>query len=314
MPVKAQFGGDLVNRPGTFEILSSTDYAPSECGFTKADITANLQRITNLINEVRKNPVLADIRGFNGKARIYTSMCEKNCQYGVPARISFEFCTFFRNKKGEVVFNTIEPPSWSVHINKVFPLDAGFNSNLFDKDRCYFTVPLNKKTIQPGIDIYDDECIVLYDPTRPDYWIPVSVAEAFESAKAGLEKDQDPVAAAYIRQFFDKEYGDISASDLNKPAYFGGGIARVSVSSGIEGQDSLFPGIMRVNPAYWNTRMPKAAIQFITLRASQNKAYMEREYKDCLKYLDRGSGCDLARFEASITLEDVRRLLPLIGK
>jgi hypothetical protein len=305
---------ELKNKPGTFEILSRTDYARSEDGFSKEVVTANFNRIAELVNNVRKNPVLADIKGFNGRARIYTVLSDTKSGYGVPARISFEFSSFFKNKKGEVVFNTIEPPSWSVYINMVNPLGSGFSSDLFNRERCYFTVPLNKKTIQTGIDIYGDECIVLYDPLRPDYWIPVSVGEAFDAAKTELNKEKDPVASAYLKQYYDQEYGDIAAEDLKKDAYFGGGISRVSVAPGFEGQDSLFPRIMKVNPAYWNKNLSKSAIQFITLRSIQNKEYLRREYEDCLKHIDTGSGCDLYRFEYSFSMEDVRRLLPLLGK
>jgi len=33
-----------------------------------------------------------------------------------------------------------------------------------------------------------------------------------------------------------------------------------------------------------------------------------------LKYPDRGSGCDLPRFEYSYGIEDIKKLQPLIGK
>jgi hypothetical protein len=194
-------------------------------------------------------------------------------------------------------------------------LDGGFNSNLFNRDKCYFTVPLNKKTIQPGIDLYDDECFVLYDPSKPDYWMPVSVEEAYATAKEStLESEKDPIAKAYLKQFLDSEYAELDEADFNKPAYFGGGISRVIATSGADGQDSLFPRIMTVNPAYWNKNLPKGAIQFIVLRSFQNKTYLKNEYNDCLKHLDANSGCDLARFKLLYNLEDIKRLLPLIGK
>ena len=36
---------DLSQRPGTFEILGRTDYTMAECGFTKADVASNLEKI-----------------------------------------------------------------------------------------------------------------------------------------------------------------------------------------------------------------------------------------------------------------------------
>jgi hypothetical protein len=41
-----------LDKSGAFEILSRTDYASSDCGFTRAEMTANLQRITDLVNAI----------------------------------------------------------------------------------------------------------------------------------------------------------------------------------------------------------------------------------------------------------------------
>ena len=79
-------------------------------------------------------------------------------------------------------------------------------------------------------------------------------------------------------------------------------------------QDNIFPPIVKINPAYWNKSLPKSAIQFITFQASLNKTELESEYKDCLKHLGANSGCDLARFLASLDIEDIKRLATLIGK
>lgn len=68
----AQDNASLADRPGTFEILSRTDYAWHECGFTQADMTANLERIKDVIEVVRQNPVLSDIKGFAARARLHT--------------------------------------------------------------------------------------------------------------------------------------------------------------------------------------------------------------------------------------------------
>jgi hypothetical protein len=59
----------VLDKPGTFEILSRTDYTLPDCGFTRADTIANLQRITDLVNIILENPVLSDMKGFNARAR-----------------------------------------------------------------------------------------------------------------------------------------------------------------------------------------------------------------------------------------------------
>jgi len=304
----------LTEKQGTFEILSRTDYASSECGFTKADMAANLERIKDIVAVVRQNPVLSDIKGFNGRARIHTmSMtCKRPVWYGVPARIAFEFSSFFLNKEGKVTFNTIEPPSWSIYTNDLIPGWSDFQ----DSKYAYFTVPLKKETIEPGIDVYDKEGWVIYDPDRPPYWIPVTVEEAFNAAREFAAKEKDELSAAYNKQFLDQEWAAIPASDRNKPAYFGGGLSRVSSSHGYQGQDSLFPRIMKVNPEYYNRKLPKSAIQFMWFSSVQNKQYMKKELDECIGYWKKGSGsgCDLARFELSFGMTDIRNLSSLIEK
>ena len=310
----AQENPDLDSRPGTFGILSRTDYASGECGFTNAEMTANLEKVKEIIAIVRQNPVLDDIKGFFGQARLHpmSMTCRREVWYGVPVRIAFEFCFFFYNKDGKVVYNTIEPPSWSLYTNDFIP---GW-SDIFDGAHSYFTMPLRKKTVEPGIDVYDGECWVLYNPDRPPYWIPVTVEEAFNAAREFAAKEKDEIAASYNKQFLDAEWAAIPEEDRQKPAYFGGGLSRVSASPGYDGQDSIFPQIMKVNPAYPDRNLPRSAIQFMWFSSVQNKQYMKQKLDECRAYRKKGSGsgCDLTRFELSFGMTDIRNLSSLIEK
>lgn len=298
----------VLDKTGVFEILSRTDYTLPDCGFTRADMTVNLKRITDLINVVRKNPVLSDLKGFNGRARIYNVTCKDVDGYGVPSRISFEFSSFFVNKKGNVVWNSIEPPEWSLYTNKTNPV---FFDNFNSRHR-YFTVPLKKETLEPGIDVYDGEYFVIYDPSRPAYWIPVTVNEAFAAVREENQNDKDRIAAEYMNQWIEKEYTEIPESDRDKPAYFGGNASRVASQPGVPGQDSIFPYIMKVNPEYCNKSLPKSAIQFISFRLVTNKEYLRKLEEE---YLQKNStSYHLELFEESFGMDDIRRLVPLVGK
>ena len=139
---KAQELPLVLDKQGTFEILGRTDYASPDCGFTKAEMTANLKKITELVGIIRKNPVLSEVKGFDGRARIYNySMCHEEGIYGVPARISFEFAAWYRLKDGKEVRGLIEPPEWSLMINR---LQAGCSSDHFSRKPDFFTVPEKK--------------------------------------------------------------------------------------------------------------------------------------------------------------------------
>jgi hypothetical protein len=300
----------LTEKPGTFQILSRTDYVGYDCGFTKAEVTANLQRITDLVNTVRLNPVLSENKGFEGRARIYNLNCKYAGEYGMPSRISFEFASWYRLKDGSPARGLIEPPEWSLYINQAIP---GWGSSYgHDAKHGYFTAPLRKKTVETGIDVYDGEWFVIYDTSRPAYWIPVTVNEAFAAVRESMNSEKDEVAAAYLKEYVEKEYAEIPESDRDKRAYFGGGVSRVSASHGAEGQDSIFPYIMKVNPEYWNRDLPRSAIQLINFNSIQNKEYL-RKIKE--EYLQKNSiSYNVKRFEESYDMDEIRRLVPLIGK
>ncbi len=300
----------LTEKEGTFEILSRTDYVGYDCRYTKAEITANLQRITDLVTVIRQNPVLAELKGFEGRARIYNLNCKEVGGYGIPARISFEFASWFRNKDGTPARGLIEPPEWSLYINQAQP---GWGASYgHDTKRGYFTAPLNKRTPEPGIDVYDGEWFIIYDPSRPPYWIPVTVNEAFAAVRENMKNEKDEIAASYLKEFIEKEWQEIPEKYRDEPAYFGGGISRVTYQPGYGGQDSIFPRIVKVNPEYWNRQLPKSAIQIINLHAIQDKEYL-RKLKE--EYLEKNSTShDLKRFEESFNLDDISRLLPLVGK
>jgi len=48
----------------------------------------------------------------------------------------------------------------------------------------------------------------------------------------------------------------------------------------------------------------------------RNKQYMKKQLDECIEYRKKGSGsgCDLARFELSFGMTDIRNISTLIGK
>lgn len=300
----------ITEKQGTFKILSRTDYVRYDCGFTKAEITANLQRITDIVNTVRQNPVLSENKGFESRVRIITLGCDDVGGYGIAAGIKFEFCSFFRNKDGNVTYNEIEPPEWSLYFNK--PRPSWEASHGVDAIHGYFTAPLRMKTVEPGIDVYDGEFFIIYDPSRPAYWIPVTVNEAFQAVRESNDRRPDDPGKKMAIEWIEKEYAAIPEEDRDKRAYYGGVIARVSSKPGPTDQDSIFPYIVKMNPEYWNKDLPRSAIQLIDFHAVQNKEYLRKLKEEYLK--KNSTSYDLTRFEESFSMDDIRRLVPLIGK
>jgi len=290
------------DRQGSFEFMSRTDYAGSGCNFTEAEISGNLGKIAALIAVVRKNRVLAELKGFDGRARIYTTLaCQQGGLYGVPSRISFEFASWYRMKDGTEKRNLIEPPEWSVYLNTIQP----FWTNKVSTEPEFISVPEKKETIAPGIDVYDGECFVLYDPARPDYWLPVTVKEAFEAAYENLRKSSDEVAWGYVKKMLDEERAAFQPGDWEKHATQSGMISRVGTMPG-------FPKIMKVNPAYWDKSRPRSDIQIITFRMVTNKKFLAQRTQEYLR--DNSISYNCARFEESLDTEFVKSLMPLLQK
>jgi len=290
----------ILDKTGTFEILNRTDYAGTGCSFTKAEMTANLQKINELVAIVCKNPVLSGMKGFDGRARIYTTIaCQQEGIYGVPVRISFEFAAWFKNKDGREGRGLIEPPEWSLYMNMIQP---GWTSG-FSRKPDLFAVPEKKETIAPGIDIYDGECFVLYNPDRPDYWLPVTVKEAFDVAYAENKRNSDEIQWGIMKKMLDEEKAAFQPEDWNKHATMSGMLSRVGILE-------RFPKIMKVNPDYWDKSKPKSAIQLITFRMITNKKFLEQRTQEYLKKNSISYHC--ARFEESLDVEFVKSLQPLI--
>lgn len=296
----------LTEKQGTFQILSRVDYANSSCGFSKSEMTVNLQKITDLVKTVRQNPVLSDIRGFEGRARIYNVNCEDKGGYGIPSRISFEFCSWFRQKNGTEAYNSIEPPEWSLIINKLKPNTNRwhFSSGDFLGDKNFFTIPQKKETVDKGIDMYDGECFVVYNPNRPPYWLPVTVDEAFSRLREYWKKEPNKTLQDQMLDYLEADYAAIPVTERGKPAH------QCCNLSGI-GSDPDSPSIVKINPEYWDRSLPKSSIQFIYFRSITNKEYLRRSIKEAR---DRGDTPYLTIFEESLDIDDIRNLVPLIGK
>lgn len=289
-------------KQGTFEILSRTDYAFTDCIFSRQTMTGNMLKLTNLINTVRKNPVLTENRGFMGRARIRSANCKDDGSYGVPAEVSFEFCDFYEDK-GKVVYGTVEPPCWKMITNRLVPVGYMFSSDRFSRHPDFFTVPITKETIAPGVDFYERTCYVVYDPGRPAYWLPVTVKEAFDQVFAETKSIPDQKQRAYMLDYIQAEWAAMPVENWNKPATSSGIISKVGV-------DPEFPPIMKVNPLYWNKNRPESDIQFIYFSVSGNQDYLKERVEE--SRIHNSLGYSLRRFEASLDHDFVRSLEPLV--
>ncbi len=300
----------LIDKQGTFEMLEQVNYTGNECGFSRTEITDNLKEITTLVEIIRRNPVLTDLRGFDGKARICNMNCTEKGAYGIPSRISFEFCSWFLKKDGTPTRNTIEPPNWDIIINKQKPSTAWpFSADEFSADHNCFMVPAKKETLQPGIDLYDGEIYVMYNPDRPSYWLPVTIDEAFTKLITYWKNQPDKVAGEFMLKTIERDYAAFPALERKKPAHYGSG--RVESLTGISSDTSAVP-ILQVNPGYWDKSLPRSSIQLMYFRIVNNKPYLKSLKEESLR--NNSISYNVYRFQETLDINTARSLVPLLRK
>ena len=118
LPVKSQDYPLILDHPGIFKVIDWGVYTHWDCGFTKAEQTANYQKIIGITDLVRKNRIFIDQKGFNCETYVYAKNCPGKFGYGIPSELSFGFGDWFMDK-GQPKYYKTEPPSWKIQINNL---------------------------------------------------------------------------------------------------------------------------------------------------------------------------------------------------
>ncbi|MGE5498102.1 MAG: hypothetical protein ACM3Q2_08535 [Syntrophothermus sp.] len=302
--VPAQKSDLLPDKSGTFQVVNWSVHGMSGTDYTKAETQANYKKLIGLTEILRRNQVLASPKGFDGVARLYGYQFDKKAGYGIPCALSIEFQYFFVNNKGKEVKVNIEPPSWSMVINSVLcrantgfsygtakPDDTpkpGFNYEKWkeagDKIRYMFFQPGKKETVSRGVDVYDNNYIVIYNPDNPPYWVPVTIREAYTWIIDYWKLHPNPIESEFMLKMMEDEYAQVSESERNSYAYFG---ANPNINGNqVAGfcTDTTKNPLVRINTEYWNKKLPRSAIQMITFDCPQDKKYLEREIESQQNY------------------------------
>lgn len=316
----------LPDHPGTFKLIDWGVYTHWDCGFTKAETAANYQKIINITNLVRKNPVFTDQKGFDCETYVFAMNCPDKFGYGIPGRLSFGFEDFFSDK-GQVKKYKIEPPSWSLTVNSlehVFGsnyspgaskpdenIKAGFNyekwKSVSDKLHDCIYIPGPKEELGNGIDRYGSELIIVYNPERPPYYLPVKFRELAEWLIEYWKLHPDKIQSDMILPMIEAEYARFSEAERDGWAYNNTNDERSPLL-----QITTIPGpqpVVRLNPEYWNKKIPRSAIQFLTFNRLTDTDVYSKQSAEWLK--GNSAGYSLNRFLEAL---DIKTLIPAIDK
>jgi len=169
-----------------------------------------------------------------------------------------------------------------------------------------FFTPGKKETIIPGIDVYADETVFVYNPERPDYWLPVTIKEIFEAWIEYYKYDPDKFASELSLKMLEDEYALFSETEKNQYAYLGGRGSAPLLNVDVTVNDVR---VMKPNPKYWNTQLSKADLQIFSFNVLQDKERYKREAEEQLK--NNNGSYSLTRFLEAL---DIKSLSPIIDK
>jgi hypothetical protein len=316
----------LPDHPGTFKLIDWGVYTHWDCGFTKAETTANYQKIIGITDLVCKNPVFTNQKGFDCETYVYAMNCPDKFGYGIPGRLSFGFEDWFMDK-GQAKKYKIEPPSWNIIINTLenvfganYSLGAskptekpkeGFNyekwKSVSDKLRDCIYIPGKKEELGNGIDRYSSELIVVYNPDRPPYYLPVKFRELAEWKIEYWKLHPDKFQSDLMLGMLEAEYAKFSETERDGWAYNNTYDERSPVL-----QITTTPGpqpVVRLNPEYWDKNLPRSAIQLLTFNRLTDTSRYTREKEEWLK--KNAPGYSLNRFLEAL---DINTFTGLIDK
>lgn len=297
--ISAQPERYLPEKPGQWRYetnLPEKAYRLQNYSMTASENMAFKKNVASLAEWFRQNvPMLTSPKGYDLRALSnyvwgdWTTKTE--AEYGIPADLGFLFELFYADGSKWKV----EPPRYGLSVNAVYGGHNGFfftpesivdDGTRYDPSQSekvskalselqqYFRVYPLKEQPAPGVDIYEAyrdgwqqngrRTIVVYNPDRPPYWLPVTVKEMADAHLAYYSLIQKREIDRMVLDQLKQEIAELSAEELGAPAYAG---HESHFALNVNGKKQGYQ-IMKFNPAYWDKSLPPSAIQFLTFMNS----------------------------------------------
>ncbi len=290
-------GEFLTERPGRWILTNTVNRCP---GLNTTAFESNLSSIAEWVhqNDIILNPT----KGFDAAVNLSGNLCDHKTSiedYGIQGLVSFSFRYFYINN------GKMETASgWLAHGTEILvnnPIrftgtqfdEAGFNTGdpahlkqplekaLANLKQYYFVAPV-KREIEKGVRLYSNGAVVVFNPERPEMWIPVTVKEVMEAklayykikneidsikyekmlaAWAKLNFKPDNAVRPNTYNIIKAEYDEFSPDKLNQPAYYSSSEKVSQIGTYAEGKLM----VARFNTACWDKSLPPAAVQFLSM-------------------------------------------------
>lgn len=299
-PVRSQKSKNhLPNKPGIWKY----DY---KIQAKTADEIQFKKNVTNLVEWFHQQiPLFASPKGYNLWA-LATGMWDNHYRfspinYGLRAEINFYFHMFFsdgsiwkvelpescyysfniNNTQGGILNHHGQFPYFD-HLKDNPKLEKAINTAASKLDDIKTIFPF-KESLADGVDLFEESPgsnrrhIVIFNPERPPYNIPVTVKEVATAYLEYYSLYQKTELDLMLLQELKKEIANIPAEELNAQAYTG---HNSNIVFRFNGQKLGMP-LVRFNPEYWDRSLPPSAIQYLSFYVPQ---VTEVEIQD---YLER---------------------------
>ena len=257
----------LPDKSGKWSVKSNLNKIPKK---DKADFESNLTTVAEWFHNNVK--MLAEPRGFDLPVTFYGIWDDKyktnDCNYAYRCEMDFAFQLFIVEREKETKW-TIEPPHYEIDINNT-EVGHGTNFDIGELKDLFVIFPLVKE-IAPGIRLYGDGNLIIFNPLQPEFWIPITVREVV-NAKLSFYSKEDKPLYDFIKPIVDK----MTEKELNAPAFFGSDDAVLNVNGKNDGLQ-----IMHFNKDYWDRTLPISEVQFIRMwYRPANEFDMEEYFKN----------------------------------
>jgi hypothetical protein len=283
-------------KSGKFILQNQLD----KCPWTDIGVLSkNLTSISDWFH--KNNPVFNPPVGYDASVSFSGNSCDKTTDkrnFGIQCRINFSFHYFYI--ENGFSHTATDWASHDTEININSPLnqishqydETGFKSDdlprlkqplekaLENLQQYYNCAPVEKE-IAPGVRLYAGGHLLVFNPDRPNIWIPVTVKEIMEAklayykikqeidsinyAKALVEWAKmnfkpDQVNSPNVYDLIKKEFEYFTSDELNQPAYSDSQSGISTINARGEGMP-----VVRFNTDCWNRALPPTAVQFISM-------------------------------------------------
>lgn len=307
------------DKPGKFIFNNQLDKCPN------ADVTSLKNSLTAIVEWLRLNDsVLDQPIGFDALVG-FSSYCfdgkSKMDDYGIRSSIGIAFHHFYLENgiSCRATGNTARGTEIIIN-NPMYYISTQFDEAEFKTDdpphlkqplekarenlRKYYTTAPVIKEISPGVRLYAEGgwfkgVLLVFNPDRPDIWIPVTVKEIMETklayykvkheidsinyekmvaswAKMNFNPDPDRTMKPKLYQVIKQEFENFTAEELKLPAY-----SCPAEECGISTINAQGEGraVVKFNPACWDRSLPVTTVQYMSWQYRPETALELEKYK-----------------------------------